>query len=65
MLNNYNCLLLLYFQILRTSTNIINSICDPDTSDEDSAEEENKHKYNYKTKTMKSTSPKPLRVSYT
>ncbi|CAH2094447.1 unnamed protein product [Euphydryas editha] len=50
-------------QILRASVNTINSICDPDTSDEDSAKEENKHKKKYKSKTMKSTSPKPLKMS--
>ncbi|XP_026494272.2 claspin [Vanessa tameamea] len=50
-------------QILKTSVNTMKSICDPDTSDEDSDREEKTIKKTHKSKKVKSISPKPLRMT--
>ncbi|XP_050353834.1 claspin [Nymphalis io] len=50
-------------QILRTSVNTMKSICDPDTSDEDSDREEKTIKKVQGSKKVKSTSPKPQKMS--
>ncbi|XP_047536667.1 claspin [Vanessa atalanta] len=50
-------------QILKTSVTTMKSICDPDTSDEDSDREEKTIKKTHKSKKVKSTSPKPLRMT--
>ncbi|XP_046971688.1 claspin-like [Vanessa cardui] len=50
-------------QILKSSVNTMKSICDPDTSDEDSDREEKTIKKAHKSKKVKSTSPKPLKMT--